>query len=327
MLLEILPELLDQILTLLSGEDIKNMSLCSKRCNHLVKPTLWGNVTVTEKLLFASTSVPNHITFARDLRAAVITDKRRKPRKLMSVDQKRELTEKLVALLELSSPTTLRLWRCSEVSMVTRCLATISQMTGLQNLEIRCDVSEDGLEHLSHLTELVNLDVSYNRNITDDGFKHIGHMTDLKNLDVSGCNISDAGLQHIGHLTGLVNLNISACRNISDAGLQHLGHLTGLVNLNISACHYIFDAGLKHLGRLTGLKALDVSFCSKISDDGLQHIGHLTGLVNLNISRCDISDDGLKHLRHSTELVNLDVSGCNISDDGLKHLGRFTNSW
>ena len=150
MILELLPELLDPILTLLSGEDIKNVSLCSKRCNHLVAPTLWENVKVTGKLLLASASIPNHIAFARKLYVAVhdslVRDKRKKTK---SVEVKHGLTEKLVALLELSSPMTLVLWRCMNASIVTRCLATISQMTGLQNLDISpwCNISDSGLEH------------------------------------------------------------------------------------------------------------------------------------------------------------------------------------
>ena len=67
MLLELLPELINPILYFLSVKDIKNVSLCSKGCNHLVAPILWENVNVTSKRLLASSSVPSHIAFASNL--------------------------------------------------------------------------------------------------------------------------------------------------------------------------------------------------------------------------------------------------------------------
>ena len=67
MLPQLLPELFPPILTLLCVEDIKNVSLCSKRCNQLVAPTLWENVRVTSNRMLTSKSVPSHISFARNL--------------------------------------------------------------------------------------------------------------------------------------------------------------------------------------------------------------------------------------------------------------------
>ena len=68
MLPELLPELINPIPTLLSVKDMKNVSLCSKLCNHLVAPTLWENVKITSYELLASTPVPSHIAFSSNLR-------------------------------------------------------------------------------------------------------------------------------------------------------------------------------------------------------------------------------------------------------------------
>ena len=195
MLLELLPELFPPILTWLTVKDIKNISLCSKLSNHLVTPTLWENVRVTSDRLLASTSVPSHIAFARNLRidcnVSLLTRSNKK--------DEQKFTKKLVALLKLSSPTTLSFLRCSEVSTVTRYLATVSGLTHLKNLELSwCNISDAGVEHIGRLSGLVNL------NISDSG------------------DISDAGLKHIRRLTGLVNLDISYNKNISDAGLEYL---------------------------------------------------------------------------------------------------------
>ena len=116
MLPQLLPELINPILTLLSGKDIKNVSLCSKRCHHLVAPTLWENVRVTSDRVLASTSIPNHIAFARNLRI----DDKEVFGITWSEENKYELMKILDMLLKLSSPTTLSLFWFSEVSIVTR---------------------------------------------------------------------------------------------------------------------------------------------------------------------------------------------------------------
>ena len=262
MLPELLPELTNSILTLLSWKDIKNVSLCSKQYNHLVAPMLWKDVCVTSNRLLFSTCIPSNIAFTRHLHIDLygIT----------------EVMNKLVALLKFSSPTTLTLYWKAELSIVMRCLAAISELTGLKNLTISGNniISDAGLQHIGRLTDLVNLNISHNRNISDAGLQHLSHLTGLVNLDISACNISDDGLQHLRHLVNLKSLNISSNR-ISDAGLQHLRHLVNLNNLNISWCN-ISDAGFDYLRHLVDLKNLDIFWC-KISGDGLDHLRrHLT---------------------------------------------------
>ena len=277
MLLELLPELFPPILTLLSVKDIKNVSLCSKQCHHRVAPTLWENVVVTWKRLLASTSIPNRIALTRNLRIDCNLFEIN-----WSKEEEEELTKKLVALLELSSPTTFSLFRCSEVSIVTRCLATISELACLKSLNASlCCISDTALEHIGRLTGLTNLNLSINRGISDDGLKHLGHLTRLVNLDISdNRGISDAGLKYLHHMTALVNLDVSRF-NMSDDGLKHLSHMTRLMNLDVSESN-LSDDGLKHLSHLTGLKTLNVALCN-ISDAGLKNLRHLTGLTILNL--------------------------------------------
>ena len=194
MLLELLPELIDPILTLLSVKDLKNVSLCSKPCNHLVAPILWENVRVTSDHLFASTSVPSHIASSRHLNIDCYMSLSTRFNKA----DEQEFTKKLVALLKLTSLTTLSLFGFSELSIVTQCLATISELTSLENLKLSCcNISDAGLEHIGRLTGLVNLNISYNKKISDAGLEHLSYLTDLKNLSVQGCYISNAGLGHI----------------------------------------------------------------------------------------------------------------------------------
>ena len=234
MLLELPPELINPILTSLRVKDLKNLSLCSKQCNRLVAQTLWKNVKVSTRRLHASRSVPNHIAFSRNL--CIFHNGYSSLLSRFIKKEEQNFTKKLVALLKLSSLTTLRLFGLKEVSIVTLCLATISEQTGLKNLIVRgCHINA-GLEHIGRLTGLVNLDISRNGKISDAGLEHLRCLTGLENLNVRGYYLSDAGLEHIGRLTGLVNLNISYNTKISDAGLKHFSCLTGVKNLNVRGC-------------------------------------------------------------------------------------------
>ena len=127
----------------------------------------------------------------------------------MSEEQEeREFVEKLVALLKLSSPTTLNLLGCSEVSIVTRCLAIVFGLTGLENLNISmCHLDDVGLKYLCHLTGFINLDISL-CNVSHAGSKHLSGLVDL---DISPCNIS-VGHEHPRPMTGVIIYFDSVCK-------------------------------------------------------------------------------------------------------------------
>ena len=100
MFLDLLPELLSPILNLLSGKDLKNVSLCSKECYLIVSPMLWERVLVTERLLLTTPPIPNQIAHCRDLRVWV--------RCTMIEKERKEFANKFKALMSLCSPTIFR---------------------------------------------------------------------------------------------------------------------------------------------------------------------------------------------------------------------------
>ena len=275
MFLDLLPELLSPILTLLSREDLKNISLCSKACNFIVAPILWESVVVPEIYLLTTTPIPNRIVHCHDLCVQVAGAMYQKERK--------KFAKKFEALMALSSPTIFR-FECMEESMRSQCFKSISK----------------------HLTNLENLNISYHK-VFDTGLKYIGRLAGLKNLNISSCDLTDSALQHISCLTGLENLDISNNWQISDSGLKHIGNLTGLKNLNISNRHSkITSAGLQHITNLVQLQELDISGI-RVKEEGLKYISSLRELrsLNYNLSNC-ISDVGIRQLKvHLPDLTVL----------------------
>jgi hypothetical protein len=87
-------------------------------------------------------------------------------------------------------------------------------------------ITDDGLENLEPLNELVNLNLT-NTHISDAGLKHIRGLTKLVVLDLTNTQITDAGLEHLNGLTSLEYLSISKTQ-ISDAGCDQLRGLTKL---------------------------------------------------------------------------------------------------
>ena len=152
MFLDLLPELLSPILTLLNRKDLKNVSLCSKECNLIVAPMLWESVVVTESLLLTTTPIPNQIALCRDLSVQV--------RYIMNGKERNELVNKFEALMTLCSPTTIR-FASRYPDSLTQCLKAICK------------------DDLGHLTRLKNLFIDY-KVCVGGGLKYLSCLTGLR---------------------------------------------------------------------------------------------------------------------------------------------------
>ena len=184
------------------------------------------------------------------------------------------------------------------------------------NNEKKLDLSEKGLSNISDisalggLTNLTELDWSYNKNISIGA---LANLPNLQTLDLSGNGIISIG--ELGSLPNLQTLNLSS-NNISD--ISALGNLTNLQTLNWSYNKIIYISTLRNL---TNLQTLNLSG-NNISDiSALRSLTNLQTLKTLHLSGNKISD--ISALANLTNLQTLDLSGNGISD--ISALESLTN--
>jgi hypothetical protein len=222
----------------------------------------------------------------------------------------------------------LHAYRCRLESGVGLGLATIAS---LEKLVLRRSffVRNETLKDISTgLQKLISLDISY-CDVTDSGLQYVTHMPALQELCLRGvCDVTDAGMIHLGsaHLT-LLDVSSS---NVGDLGLEHFARSPAaaeLRNLQLYACE-ITDAGLGHLtSSVTELRYLNIGRCEQVTDQGLKMIAnHLQLLEWIKVHRgtCSVTEDGLNKLRqlaHFKKLVITDDEDefgdmCDYDDDG-----------
>ncbi len=93
------------------------------------------------------------------------------------------------------------------------------------------DITGAGLVHLADLTNLKKLSIGggYQKpsKVGDDGLAHLSNLSQLEQLVLSDTQITDEGLAHLSGLTNLKSLYLFQTR-ITDAGLAHLEGLQSL---------------------------------------------------------------------------------------------------
>jgi hypothetical protein len=140
-------------------------------------------------------------------------------------------------------------------------------------------VSELEIRHL-----VTALDFSNCRKLTDDGVQHLRHLSELQILNFFGCeNLTDACLVHVGKLVGLTHLDIGSCAKMTGTGLAELGKLAALRRLDVPRCGLLTDDSLQHLCHLSELQILNFFGCENLTDACLVHVGKLVGLTHLDI--------------------------------------------
>jgi len=166
--------------------------------------------------------------------------------------------------------------------------------------------------HLNDLTELVNLDLSFNkiRNI-----KNIENLKKLKNLYFVQNKISE--IVNLENLTELINLELGGNR------ISKIENLDTLVNLQEIWLGKNKISRFENLNKLSNLKILS------IQSNRLTKIENLENLVNLEelyLSHNGISK--IEGLEKNLKLTTLDITSNKISKlENLSHLKNLTDLW
>ncbi|XP_071507974.1 uncharacterized protein [Diadema antillarum] len=207
-------------------------------------------------------------------------------------------------------------------------------------------ITDQGLQHITSLKKLQQLNLCNNKNLTDKIFNVVKEFPMLNVLLLGGTSVTDDGIETLtaDPPPGLSSLNLNETK-ITDTALlylarlpivnltvehtqvktlEHVGNLTHLVFLNVARNRLTKEA-LLNLHRLPNLKALSiVNIESPMGDEALACLQGLQ-LVRLSLpDRHTVTDVGLKSIA-GMQLTQLDLADfIHVTDEGIHHLADMT---
>jgi len=289
MFLKLLPELREMVLWYCNGEDIKNLTCCSREYKDDLKEILWHTVNIPFKQLkenqFKDEKVIEDLKHTKILHIGP---------EFGSVYNLLRGSGKFRTVLQHCNPSVIY------TSFVPNdAFNVLGKFDKLVDLYLTSFAANDQTIRAIHntLMGLKSLSVKGGL-VTDKGLSNLDALKNLEKLDLSHCyRITDTGLSHVGTILSLTELDVSVCYGITTMGLSHLSKLVLLEKLHLSSCHHITDEGLSHIASLSTLRELDISMCHGVTDAGLDYLQQLVKLEKLNVSACNqITEMGLLHI-------------------------------
>ena len=210
----------------------------------------------------------------------------------------------------------------------------------------RCQITDDGVGHLSNLTALHALDLNGCSNIGSaalgDVLQKLDHLemldvsycpyiirsswqggiNSLRSLDLCYSAVKNSHLARLSSLPALEELNLDSCP-IGDWALAHFvdnNVVPNLKSLNLADTD-ISDQALIPISKMNKLQHLSLFYC-EITNSGLQHLSQMESLEVLNLDSREIGDTGMFHLRNLKNLKCLDVFSGRITDNGCAHIAK-----
>lgn len=179
----------------------------------------------------------------------------------------------------------------------------------LKGLRISGLKLDDGaLEKISSITTLEELFMSDCKDTTDDGVESLASLSNLVVLDVSGCPLTDRSISALSKLKNLRILSLANCSKLRGQTLGELGRPEFLNNLGLRDSG-VLGGNLKRLLKLPNIATLDLAGLG-ISDADLASISLMRLLVLDISSNPDLTDKGLLGLWPMTSLSTLIVRDC-----------------
>jgi serine/threonine protein kinase len=198
------------------------------------------------------------------------------------------------------------------------------------------DVSNAGLETISHLANLQNLYLQSCKNVDSKGVAALGHLK-LIQLNLSGTGVNDDIAESLMHMPDLEELGLDRtvvttklCEKISisrklkkleleetyidDHAIPYIANISSLAILNIS--------GDKIEGSLSELKRLHLTTlklkCLTLTPANINILASMTTLRQIFLTYTNVTDQNLIELSRLPDLEVLNIEGCkNITLAGV----------
>jgi internalin A len=211
-----------------------------------------------------------------------------------------------------------------------------------------CEVTDTGLESLSKLTTLIELELAQ---MTDTRLAYLSKLVNLKRLSFQSPQfsqaswITDNGLLYLTPLVNLEHLDLGNFAEITDTGLPNLLNLKKLQSLNLTESSLVTVKGLEQLNGLSELRYLGVMPTLSLeyvhhfpkleivdawdkNDSEIQYLETLNNLQELYIACStfdkilEITDASVKTLIKFKSLKILYLWDTQISEGGLRQIQK-----
>ena len=314
MLLEMLPELREQLLWYLSTGDVITLSSTNSQYRSLLREKIFRKVymssTFAQQLKpFLSTIKDTEQSAHAVLRCAKIVHfpLRFKLTGLQSISPYKAISS-FPSIEELHFPYHQFLGSTQK--------AIKSLCKGLQDclkvLDLsHTDVTDADCLQISKLSSLEQLVIFHCSHITDEGMVHIGGVNTLVKLDLGCMMLTKTTFEHISNLTLLTHLVLFNWFSDSNSQtVNHLNKLTQLHTLDLTSCHHINNDCWSVFSKLP-LQNLKLFRCYGFDSIGVSHIASVKTLRKLDLCQCEGLNDGdISLLVHLPLLEELRVEGC-----------------
>jgi hypothetical protein len=173
-------------------------------------------------------------------------------------------------------------------------------------------IDDKGLESLSHIPELSELDIGLCTEITDNGL----------------INFSKNKIQKMKslNLTGLINITNTGIKSLLNNNFQSLNNLT----ISLMPNKNVDSDICSEISKCKKLKNLDLSGCTNITNDAIGNLfsGGLDFLESLNLSGLPINDSTIESCLNSNKSLKiLRLSNCkDISNNILDYIINNNNA-
>lgn len=181
-------------------------------------------------------------------------------------------------------------------------------LENFRELEIlTCEVNDETIRHLAHLTKLKEIFLSNSEELTDEGLRHTRNLNELKTVYLKNTKIKGEGLRHLAGCKSLETLRMN------DSQLEEINSLPSLPSLKylVLSNTLLTDNGLNDLSKFPNLEVFGLSG-TDITDQSVPRITSIKTLKTVTLAGTDITVKCLEHFEDCEQLEVLQINGTAI---------------
>lgn len=192
-------------------------------------------------------------------------------------------------------------------------IAEVIEDEGITGVIANGQMTDRGLERLSQVEQLIELNMDGSNRVSDDGLQQLARMPQLEKLDLSGWHMrfTDRGLEPLRQLHALREFKACWPQRITDAGVAGLAGCLNLQEVNLMGTH----TGDGAIAVLAGKPELQRISCGRqLTDAGIKHLHRIP---SFKVWRGQPAEYGLMGFASGPTHVLLDGP---ITDNGIRGL-------